>query len=100
MPPTERASHRRRSSDERFDAFRLRRDDQARPFSRLRENGYRDVAMRKQPMTLVQPRTAAAVPVSRRVIDAAKLSLTFTTADGPVQALADIDLAIAEGEFV
>ena len=35
-----------------------------------------------------------------RVIDIAKLSLTFETNDGPVHALSDIDLAIGEGEFV
>ncbi|WP_128290771.1 ABC transporter ATP-binding protein [Afifella aestuarii] len=34
------------------------------------------------------------------VIAASGLSLTFQTADGPVQALADIDLAIHRGEFV
>jgi len=35
-----------------------------------------------------------------RVIDVADLSLSFTTADGPVQALSHIDLAIERGEFV
>jgi NitT/TauT family transport system ATP-binding protein len=34
------------------------------------------------------------------VIDIRDLSLTFETADGPVQALADIDLAVERGEFV
>ncbi|MFN3687956.1 ABC transporter ATP-binding protein [Salinarimonas sp.] len=34
------------------------------------------------------------------VIDIRGLSLTFQTADGPVYALSDVDLAIGEGEFV
>jgi NitT/TauT family transport system ATP-binding protein len=34
------------------------------------------------------------------VIDIRKLSLTFQTADGPVYALSDVDLQIADGEFV
>lgn len=33
-------------------------------------------------------------------IDARGLSLVFTTRDGPVQALSDIHLAVAPGEFV
>ena len=35
-----------------------------------------------------------------RVIDVADLSLTFLTADGPVQALSHIDLAVDRGEFI
>jgi NitT/TauT family transport system ATP-binding protein len=35
-----------------------------------------------------------------RVIDIARLSLTFETSDGPVEALSAIDLAIERGEFV
>ncbi|WP_084327320.1 ABC transporter ATP-binding protein [Salinarimonas rosea] len=34
------------------------------------------------------------------VIDVRGLSLTFQTADGPVYALSDVDLQVAEGEFV
>ncbi len=34
------------------------------------------------------------------VIDISNLSLTFATADGPIQALADIDLSVSRGEFV
>jgi NitT/TauT family transport system ATP-binding protein len=34
------------------------------------------------------------------VISVDKLSLTFTTNDGPVYALSDVDLAVAEGDFV
>jgi NitT/TauT family transport system ATP-binding protein len=36
----------------------------------------------------------------RAVIEAKGLSLTFTTADGPVYALTNVDLPILEGEFV
>ncbi len=36
----------------------------------------------------------------RPAIEASGLSLTFTTADGPVYALSNIDLAINDGEFV
>ncbi|MFZ1430868.1 MAG: ABC transporter ATP-binding protein [Geminicoccaceae bacterium] len=42
------------------------------------------------------PMAAASSPV----IDVRGVALTFATADGPVYALADIDLAIAGGEFV
>ncbi len=34
------------------------------------------------------------------VIDIAKLSLTFATADGPIEALSDVDLSVRPGEFV
>src|SRR5215208_5243973 len=34
------------------------------------------------------------------VIEVRRLSLTFATADGPVVALADIDLDVAHGDFV
>ena len=43
------------------------------------------------------PATAAAGPPA---IDVRGLSLTFQTADGPVYALADVDLTVARGEFV
>jgi NitT/TauT family transport system ATP-binding protein len=40
-------------------------------------------------------------PATRRlVIDAQHISLTFETADGKVDALSDVSLQIAEGEFV
>ena len=35
-----------------------------------------------------------------RVIDVADLSLSFSTSDGPVQALSGIDLAVERGEFI
>ena len=38
--------------------------------------------------------------VGARVIDVADLSLAFVTADGPVQALSGINLAVERGEFV
>ena len=37
---------------------------------------------------------------SANVIDIEKLSLTFQTSDGPVEALSGIDLSVGEGEFV
>jgi NitT/TauT family transport system ATP-binding protein len=42
----------------------------------------------------------AAPTGARPAIRVEKLSLTFETADGPVYALSDVDLAIGEGEFV
>jgi NitT/TauT family transport system ATP-binding protein len=47
-------------------------------------------------------RVAEPTPASARpaVIDVRRLSLTFETADGPVYALADVDLAVADGDFV
>jgi len=38
--------------------------------------------------------------VGARVIDVANLSLSFATADGPVQALSGINMAVERGEFV
>jgi NitT/TauT family transport system ATP-binding protein len=43
-----------------------------------------------------KPATSTAAPV----IDVERLSLTFVTNDGPVNALADIDLKIGRGDFV
>ncbi len=54
---------------------------------------------------------AAAVPLARdgntskvgaagAVVEAARLGLTFQTADGPVHALSDVNLQIGKGEFV
>src|SRR5688572_32162234 len=50
-------------------------------------------------MTLA-PQTTMTTSARRSVIDVRNLSLTFQTADGPVHALKDIDLAIGAGEFV
>lgn len=44
--------------------------------------------------------SAAATAPVRPVVEARGLSLTFTTADGPVYALSDVDLTVGEGEFV
>jgi len=44
----------------------------------------------------VQHLTSAALPV----IEAKGLNLVFQTADGPVQALKDVDLSVARGDFV
>jgi len=43
--------------------------------------------------------SVATVP-DRPVVEARGLSLTFTTADGPVYALSDVDLTVGDGEFV
>jgi NitT/TauT family transport system ATP-binding protein len=45
-----------------------------------------------------EQRTAPGSP--EPVIGIERLSLTFTTADGPVHALSDVDLAIGQGDFV
>jgi NitT/TauT family transport system ATP-binding protein len=45
-------------------------------------------------------RPHAQVLATKPVIEARQLSLTFSTRDGSVQALADVDIAIEPGEFV
>jgi NitT/TauT family transport system ATP-binding protein len=48
-----------------------------------------------------EPQSAAAGAASTRlVIEARAISLTFATADAPVYALSDVDLAVEEGAFV
>jgi len=44
--------------------------------------------------------TAAASAPARPVVDIRGLGLTFPTADGPVEALGDVNLRIEQGEFV
>jgi NitT/TauT family transport system ATP-binding protein len=44
--------------------------------------------------------TSDQTSVGARVIDVADLSLSFVTADGPVQALSGINLAVERGEFI
>jgi NitT/TauT family transport system ATP-binding protein len=39
-------------------------------------------------------------PVEQPVIEISRLGLTFVTRDGPVEALADINLSISRGEFI
>jgi NitT/TauT family transport system ATP-binding protein len=48
----------------------------------------------------VVTKTEKAAPSRPLAIDVANVSLTFETADGEVNALANVDLQIAEGEFV
>ncbi|MFN8721836.1 MAG: ABC transporter ATP-binding protein [Rhodospirillales bacterium] len=43
---------------------------------------------------------SVATAPDRPVVEARGLSLTFTTADGPVYALSDVDLTVGDGEFV
>jgi NitT/TauT family transport system ATP-binding protein len=48
-----------------------------------------------------EPKQVAAMSeIKNPVIEASKLGLTFQTNDGPVQALANVDLTIGKGEFV
>jgi NitT/TauT family transport system ATP-binding protein len=51
-------------------------------------------------LTQAERSSAVAAEPGGRVIDIARLSLTFETSDGPVEALSGIDLAIEHGEFV
>jgi NitT/TauT family transport system ATP-binding protein len=46
------------------------------------------------------PTPARAPEARRRVVEAQGLSLIFETADGPVFALSEVDIAIEQGEFV
>ncbi len=54
------------------------------------------VPMRSAPETTPRPQA----PAGAVVVDVKGLSLTYEAADGPVYALSDVDLQIAEGEFV
>ena len=47
-----------------------------------------------------QPGTTSAADARAPAVEARRLGLTFVTSDGPVQALVDVDIAIAPGEFV
>ena len=52
-------------------------------------------------MLPVDPAARGRAPAAgRRVVDVRGLSLTYATADGPVYALADVDLQVEQGEFV
>jgi NitT/TauT family transport system ATP-binding protein len=51
------------------------------------------------PVPKAPPPTQAPV-ARRRVVETQGLSLTFETADGPVFALSEVDIAIEQGEFV
>ena len=51
--------------------------------------------------SLSPPNEPVANPAQRRlVVDAQRISLTFDTADGQVEALSNVNLEVAEGEFV
>ena len=47
-----------------------------------------------------EERPATKAEERRTVVDAAGLSLTFETADGPVHALSEVDLRVEHGEFI
>ncbi len=53
----------------------------------------------EMPATLAA-QSAMKQPASAPVVEIRGVSLTYETADGPVYALSDVDLQIAEGEFV
>ncbi len=50
-------------------------------------------------VSLLDPTSVETAP-RRRVVDAQNISLTFETADGRVDALSNVNLEVAEGEFV
>ena len=58
------------------------------------------MADRGAPAGAAGVRLATETPVRAPVVDIRGLSLTFEAADGPVFALSEVDLQIAEGEFV
>jgi NitT/TauT family transport system ATP-binding protein len=57
------------------------------------------VALRPN-ISLVGPAESTDTAPKRLVVDAKSVSLTFETADGKVDALSNVDLQVAEGEFV
>jgi NitT/TauT family transport system ATP-binding protein len=60
-----------------------------------------NAALAARPATDARSQTAATGPApSMLVIDARAVSLTFATADRPVFALAEVDLAVEDGAFV
>ncbi len=50
-------------------------------------------------VSLLDPTSVETAP-RRRVVDAQNISLTFETADGRVEALSNVNLEVAEGEFL
>jgi NitT/TauT family transport system ATP-binding protein len=53
-----------------------------------------------RPSAESEERPAAKAEPRRMVVEAAGLSLTFETADGPVHALSEVDLRVEHGDFV
>jgi NitT/TauT family transport system ATP-binding protein len=49
---------------------------------------------------VAEPGTRRAADTRTPAVEARRLGLTFVTSDGPVQALVDVDIVIAPGEFV
>src|SRR6201997_4671040 len=60
------------------------------------------MALLKPSISLVEPAetTSTDAPPRRLVVDAQDISLTFDTADGKVEALSNVSLQVAAGEFV
>jgi NitT/TauT family transport system ATP-binding protein len=59
-----------------------------------------DVSAMEEDRPATAPSPAPQAVAGPAVIEASALSLTFETRDGPVRALADVDLRVAKGEFV
>jgi NitT/TauT family transport system ATP-binding protein len=53
-----------------------------------------------RPESLSPLQQSGAVRKRQKVVEAENLSLTFTTADGPVYALSEVSLTVEEGDFV
>jgi NitT/TauT family transport system ATP-binding protein len=87
-------------------AMALRRSislNRVEPGARLWSGGGEKVATPTQPVSMsnLAEATPAAEPAPRRLaVDVSSVSLTFETSDGQVDALSNVSLQIAEGEFV
>jgi NitT/TauT family transport system ATP-binding protein len=78
----------------------LKPDD---PGVTLRGDGRESFAARNEPVSMSNDAAATVESVSmpqRLAVDVRNVSLTFETADGKVDALSNVSLQIAEGEFV
>src|ERR1700676_4757284 len=78
----------------------LKLDD---PDVTLRRNEPEPIVAPIEPVTMnttVDPRAESVVSPQRLAVDIRNVSLTFETADGKVDALSNVSLQIADGEFV
>jgi len=78
----------------------LKRDD---PGATLRADGREPFVVRSEPAGMSNVADATVEPVSmpqRLAVDVRHVSLTFETSDGKVEALSNVSLEIADGEFV
>ena len=73
------------------------------PGATLRPDGEKPFVTVIEPVRMTQTADASIEPVAspqRLAVDVSHVSLTFETADGKVDALSDVSLQIADGEFV